>query len=85
MYYNDGKGGGDKEPHWFKLVLVIVLAAYQELFWPMAMLFGAIFGVVLFLYLFTMHSLAALGFLALVITAVWLVHLWKESEEPPRF
>ena len=51
----------------------------------MAMLFGAIFGVVLFLYLFTIHSLAALGFLALVITAVWLVHLWKESEEPPRF
>ena len=64
FYYGPSKPPEEKEPGGCMEALILTRAAFGALALPIGILFGAIGGLVLVLYLFTVHVL--LGLLALV-------------------
>ncbi len=73
---DDNKQGSLKD------ALFITLAVFKTLALPVGVLVGALLYLVLIIYLFTLHPLAGLGGILLVVAIVAARALW-ELKHPP--
>lgn len=78
-----GKGGKpgkkDEEPGGCMEALILTRAAFGALAVPLAVLFGAVIGLVLVLYLFSLHMLLGLGGVVALVVGVALFARWERS------
>ena len=79
FYYGPSQPPEEKEPGGCMEALILTRAAFAALALPVAILFGAMGGLVLVLYLFTVHVL--FGLLALVGLAIGIAFYarWERS------
>ncbi len=59
--------------------LILTRAAFGALAVPLAVLFGAVIGLVLVLYLFSLHMLLGLGGVVALVVGVALFARWERS------
>jgi hypothetical protein len=62
--------------------LVLTRAAFAALALPVGILLGAILGLVLLVYLFSVHWLLGVGFLGLIIAAIVGYARWERRKFP---
>lgn len=84
FYY--GQGGEppkpeDDRPGWGE-TFVIIWVVFRALALPLALLFGAVFGVIAFIWLLTISGWLALGMIALGLGALG-ARAWWEWRHPP--
>lgn len=72
----------EKEPGGCLEALLITRAAFGALALPMAILLGAVIGLVLLFYLFTIHWLLGLLGLAVIAGLVALYARWERKKYP---
>lgn len=80
FYYGPSKPPEDeKEPGGCMEALILTRAAFGALAIPLAILFGAIAGLALVFYLFSVHVLLGLLGLAAIAVGVALYARWERS------
>jgi hypothetical protein len=78
-----GKGDKeDKEPGGCMEALILTRAAFGALALPLAILFGAVGGLIVMLYLFSIHPLFGLAGLIAVVIGVALFARWERGRFP---
>lgn len=82
FYYGSSQPPDDDKPGGFKEAMVITLAVFRVLAIPLALLFGGVFYLVLLFYLFSLHPLAGLAGILLVVGALVARGVW-EAKHPP--
>ncbi len=76
----DGKRGKDgQEPGGCMEALVLTRAAFGALAVPLLVLFGAVIGLVLVLYLFSVHLLLGLGGIVALVLGIAFFARWERG------
>ncbi len=70
----------EKEPGGCMEALVLTRAAFGALAIPIGVLLGTLLGIVLLVYLFSVHWALGLGFLALIAAGVWWYSRWERDK-----
>lgn len=83
FYYGPGSSGPEEKPGSWKETLVIIWTVFRVLSVPLAVLFGAVAYLVLVFWLFTLHYLAGLAALLVVVLLVVARGVW-EARHPPQ-
>lgn len=83
FYYGSGEPPkkGSPEGSW-RETITIILVVFKTLALPLGLLFGAIFGLILLIYAFTVSGWLGLALLALIVGAVVARGIW-EAKHPP--
>lgn len=85
FYYSSGSSNpdpGDKEPGGWGETLAIIWAVFRVLALPLGILFGAIFGLIALIWLFTISKYLGLAIIAIGIGVL----VWRgvyEAKHPP--
>lgn len=88
FYYGPSKDPKqEKEPGGCLEALILTRAAFGALALPLGILFGAIIGLVVVIYLFAIHVLLGLAVVAAIIGGIALYARWEraryQSGPPP--
>ncbi len=84
FYYGSGeppKKDDAPEGSW-RETFTIIGVVFKTLALPLGLLFGAVFGLILIIYAFTISGWLGLGLIALIIAAVVARGIW-EAKHPP--
>lgn len=84
FYYDPGNQPDDDDESSIKEAIAITLVVFKVLALPIAIMFGAVFGLILLFVLFSLHLLFGLGGLALIAAAIGARAIW-EWKHPPTF
>jgi antibiotic biosynthesis monooxygenase (ABM) superfamily enzyme len=84
FYYNPGTPDGDESPGGWKETLLIIWTVFRVLALPLALLFGALFGLIALFFIFSFSTVLGFaiigaGILALIGRGIW------EARHPPEF
>ncbi len=83
FYYGSGEPPKKDSPEGsWRETITIILVVFKTLALPLGLLFGAIFGLILLIYAFTVSGWLGLAFLALIVGAVVARGIW-EAKHPP--
>jgi len=83
FYYNSGEPPPDEDkPAGFREMLTIIWAAFSVLAVPLALLLGVFAVLVAVIWLFTIHPLAGLGSIVVIVAAIVARGVW-EAKHPP--
>ena len=82
FYHGPSTPPSEDEHAGFRETVAIIWAAFSVLALPLALIFGVVLGMVLLVWLFTIHVLAGFGALAAVALAL-LARGWWEARHPP--
>lgn len=82
FYHGSSTPPGGDEPGGWKETFQIILIVFRVLALPLAMLFGAILGLVMLFWLFTVHVLAGFGVIIAIVGALIARGIW-EAKHPP--
>ena len=82
FYYGPSTPEPEKEPGGCMEALILTRAAFAALALPVAILLGAILGVVLVIYLFSIHWVWGVLFLALLIAGIAWYARWEQKKFP---
>jgi type III secretory pathway component EscU len=81
FYYNSGQDPQDEDGGW-RETFAIILVVFRILAKPLGFMLGAIIGLVMIIWLFSITPLLGLGALAAVVLAIVLRGVW-EAKHPP--
>lgn len=82
FYYGPGSPSPDEKPGGWKETILIIWTVFRVLAVPLGVLFGAVAYLVLVFWLFTLHYLAGLAALLLVVGLIVARGIW-EGRHPP--
>lgn len=83
FYYGSGEPPKKDSPDGsWRETLTIIWVVFKTLALPLGLLFGAVFGLILIIYAFTISGWLGLALLALIIGAVVARGIW-EAKHPP--
>lgn len=82
FYYGPSTPPDDDKPSGFKEVLSITWAVFRVLALPLGLLFGAIAGLLLLFWVFTISALLGLAGLGAIVLALVARGVW-EAKHPP--
>lgn len=82
FYYGPSTPEPEKEPGGCMEALILTRAAFAALALPVGILLGAILGLVLLVYLFSLHWLLGLAFLGLVVAGIAWYARWERRKFP---
>lgn len=79
FYHGSSEPPPEKEPGGCRDVLLLTRVVFGVLFWPMAVLLGAVLGLVLIFYLFSVYwGLGLLG-IAVLIAGIVFYARWERA------
>jgi hypothetical protein len=82
FYYGPGTPPDDDKPGGLKEAALVILAVFRALALPLAILFGGVACLLLIFFLFSVHPVAGLAGIGMVVALVALRALW-EWRHPP--
>jgi hypothetical protein len=82
FYYGPSKPEPEKEPGGCMEALILTRAAFAALALPVGILLGAILGLVLLVYLFSVHWLLGLAFLGVLGAGIAWYSRWERRRFP---
>ncbi|HEY4670167.1 MAG TPA: hypothetical protein VIH05_10370 [Tepidiformaceae bacterium] len=83
FYYNSGDPPPDDDkPATLRETITIIWAAFSVLAIPLALLMGVFAALIAVIWLFTIHPLAGLGAILVIVAALVVRGVW-EAKHPP--
>jgi uncharacterized membrane protein len=82
FYYGPSSSKPEKEPGGCMEALILTRAAFATLAIPVAILAGAILGIVLIFVTFSIHWLLGVAYLGLIAAGVALFARWERRKFP---
>jgi hypothetical protein len=82
FYYGSNEPPDDQPPGSWRETISIIIAVFKTLALPLGLLFGAIFGLMLLIWSFTLSPLLGLSLLGLLVAALVGYGVW-EAKHPP--
>lgn len=82
FYYGSGEPPKEPPPGSWRETIAIIWAVFKTLALPLGILFGAIFGMALLVFLFTVSVWLGLGVIAIGLSALVGRGIW-EARHPP--
>ena len=83
FYYGSGEPPKKDSPEGsWRETFAIIIVVFKTLALPLGLLFGAVFGLILIIFAFTVSGWLGLGLIALIVAALVARGVW-EAKHPP--
>ncbi len=83
FYYGSGEPPKKETPEGsWRETFTIIAVVFKTLALPLGLLFGAVFGLILIIYAFTISGWLGLGLIGIIVGAVIVRGIW-EAKHPP--